>query len=213
MGKAIRAYFKGDCPAGERFNGIPVQDKENPGNSYVTWDSGWEIPAGIFSRFTVWDIWPAENIRELGVYNHKSARAELDKSVNGGISCYTLAMSGTELNDLLELNRMIRAGKIRPTESWEAQQIPSDLDTLNEEIEKLGVEVRNMIKERDRLLAENAILTAQKHDLEFTVADLRIDAALIRRLLGLPWYKQLGYIREIRLRHHETPPTLPPAAT
>lgn len=209
MGKAIRAYFKGDCPTGVKFNGIPVQDVENPGNSYVTWDSGWEIPAGIFSRFTVLDIWPAENIRELGVYNHKSARAELDKSVNGGISCYTLALSGTELNDLLELDRMIRAGKIRPTESWEARQTPSETDELLAELEKIRAEF-------DEIARERVVLTAGLAKLRDENRALQAKAERVQYLCNLPWYKWLLHICEIyRVLHHRdaSSTTMPPAAT
>ncbi len=72
---------------------------------------------------TLWDYPPMCPHRERGVYRHGSAEAVLDLGKIGGNPYAKIQVSATNMDDAQMLWRMIRAGSIRPAESFEKEQV------------------------------------------------------------------------------------------
>ena len=61
--------------------------------------------------------------RIMGVYVHKSATATVDIGFSGRKEKYAVKIRGKKMEDVRELYRLIRNGKILPKESWEQEQM------------------------------------------------------------------------------------------
>ncbi len=84
--------------------------------------------------------------RELGIYNHESAQAEVEiQSVGKDRLGYMAKVRGTKLEDCRELVRKIKTGVIRPTESYDGSQQGMSRQDLEKEFRRTTdlVERRN----------------------------------------------------------------------
>jgi len=74
----------------------------------------------LVDEISFYDRIPRRPERAIGIYKHEDAEAELDRS--GEAVSYGLRIRGKSMKNMLELYRRIRAGKITPRESWDAEQ-------------------------------------------------------------------------------------------
>ncbi|QQG46452.1 MAG: hypothetical protein HYY55_01230 [Candidatus Niyogibacteria bacterium] len=82
----------------------------------------------------------ADTQREIGIYRHKSAEAEVDKSGGGRM----IRIRAKRMEDLLELYRKIRVGSIRPEQSYEGQQGGMSRAELEAELGRMQSGTRNL---------------------------------------------------------------------
>lgn len=73
----------------------------------------------LVAEISFYDRIPRYPERIAGIYKYKDAEAELDRK--GEIRSYGLRIRGKSIENILELYRKIRAGKITPAESWDAE--------------------------------------------------------------------------------------------
>ena len=89
-----------------------------------------DIPALItemIKEVSLYEIIPPQPKKTAGRYVNKDASAIVDICDRG----YSIQIRGKRMEDVRELYRLIRSGKIRPKESWEEEQIrKGDLPTL-----------------------------------------------------------------------------------
>ncbi|TSC59749.1 MAG: hypothetical protein LiPW15_769 [Parcubacteria group bacterium LiPW_15] len=100
------------------------------------------IPGGLedaCEEVTLHEFFPMLAKRETGIYRHKSAEAELDEQHMGGKNRidYAFSASAKNIGDAKELLRLVRAGGIRPSESYETPQGGMSRKDLEAEVERL----------------------------------------------------------------------------
>ncbi len=76
-------------------------------------------------------------VREIGIYIHKTARAEVGMATVERGSAYTVDIKAKNLDDLKELYDLIRAGTIHATESHEGPQQGKTRAKLEAELKKV----------------------------------------------------------------------------
>lgn len=89
--------------------------------------------------------------RESGIYSHESAEAEVDLNKTAENNLAKVQIRAKKIVDLLELYHKIRAGSIRPEQSYEVQQsgmsraeLEKELDHANRDLEILKTELEQM---------------------------------------------------------------------
>lgn len=83
------------------------------------------VPAAVVNmvdEISFWDYIPSHPKREAGVYHHASAEAEVQPYSDGKGNKNQVRVIAKKMGDVVELLRMIKAGSIRPDESYEGQQ-------------------------------------------------------------------------------------------
>lgn len=97
--------------------------------------------AGVVAEVSLQCDFPASlGERETGIYEHESAEGVLDLEFqdNGMMEesreIYTLKIKGANMEDILELQRLIRTAKISPAESYEVSPENVELKELMESI-------------------------------------------------------------------------------
>lgn len=75
--------------------------------------------------------------REMGIYRHESAEAEIDAESAGGKPMYVVRIKAKRMENLLELFHKIKIGSIRPEESYEGQQNGMSRAELEAELERM----------------------------------------------------------------------------
>lgn len=73
-------------------------------------------------KMTAIHFFPGEPHRTLGEYVRDETRAYVDRNTHEGLKIYIV---GPNLEAIFQLYTDIRAGKITPTVSWEAEQRPA----------------------------------------------------------------------------------------
>ena len=99
-------------------------------------------------EFSFFETIPTRPSREKGVYCHESAEAELELDPHGKIAVYKVKITGKKIEDVRSLFRRIKAGSIRPKESYDGQQngfsrveLEADLERVQMGLEKLRKEL------------------------------------------------------------------------
>lgn len=88
--------------------------------------------------------------REAGIYHYKSAEAEVEMSKIGGTKKYHVHIKAKEMKDVLELFRRIRAGSIRPDESYEGEQSGMSRKELEAQLKEAKESTEELGREYDR---------------------------------------------------------------
>jgi hypothetical protein len=125
--------------------------------------------------------------RELGIYNHESAQAEVEiQSMGKDRLGYMAKVRGTKLEDCRELVRQIKAGLIRPTESYEGSQqgmsrqdLEKELGRVTDLVERQAPELedtRNRLAQSESLNREHVDRLNGLCD-KLRIADGRVRAA------------------------------------
>lgn len=83
-------------------------------------DSIPELVKDIVEEISFYDSIPACPTRMRGVYVYQDATATVDK--RDSQDYYEVRIRGKKMESVCELYRLIRAGKIKPKESWEEKQ-------------------------------------------------------------------------------------------
>lgn len=126
--------------------------------------------AGEVSYYTVLESLSLEPKRETGVYR-SAGGVEATLERNG--SCYFFFSKHESIDGINVLLRQIRAGQIRPVESWEKPQVPMSPAAKDETEKKL-----------DDLRRAHASLQAEHADLERRF-DAHLDKTLRQKLREL----------------------------
>lgn len=71
--------------------------------------------------------------REMGIYRHESAEAEVELELGNKNPEYQIKINGKKMEDIHALLRMIKSGSIRPTESYERAQDGKSCKELEDE--------------------------------------------------------------------------------
>jgi len=146
MGQQIRVYLNAQdeevSESGE-YKGLRV-DKDKGLFYTKEFDFGDDIPDELLEHIafvSVYETFVIRSTRVTGIYSDETkfgdATGELDLVVSrdGGRSHYLLKVRGTKFDQVCKLYRAIRAGTIRPSESWEDKQGGMSRQELEEELE------------------------------------------------------------------------------
>lgn len=122
-----------------------------------------EAASPFISRFSYHECFPLNPKRETGVYTQEGTEAEL--SVNN--SNYFVQLRGVGREQIKRLLRAIRAGTIRPTESWEGQQTGCSKAELEQKLaqsEAARTDLSSDLADRTTRLsvAETALLRSEE---------------------------------------------------
>lgn len=157
---SINVYLRGDEV--KKIQGFELRDRRSkdgqvwkeysvPGLG-LSWDKGrWffylheltdpipEVVKGLVEEITVQEVFPTHPSRVAGVYRLGDVEAVLDKPISD--NCYSLKMRGKSMENMLKLCRTIRAGTVLPDESWEREQlrtnIPPSTEPINNRLKQL----------------------------------------------------------------------------
>lgn len=131
------------------------------GQLYMAVDDDCQVPEelkGLIEYVTLRGTFPRFSDRESGVYGLGSAEAELEFD-RSGVS-FKIRMRAKNLDDIRVLLRKIKAGTIRPEESFEKpqvgktrQQLEVDLATAEAEAQRLRDQVAAFHKRTALILA------------------------------------------------------------
>ena len=141
----------------------------NKGRYYVILHPGDPVPPilkSVVDEISLYDEIPVALIRrELGLYTHESAEAEVEPTYSG--ERHIIRIRGKKMEDVVELFRLIKAGAIRPSVSYQGPQSGKSRPELEKELkqarqeleelrEKLGLSEMTLreIRERARLACE-----------------------------------------------------------
>ncbi|EKE10836.1 MAG: hypothetical protein ACD_15C00194G0007 [uncultured bacterium] len=116
--------------------------------------------------------------RELGIYRHKTAEAE----VGIGSSGYLVDMKASKLEDARELFLKIRTGEIsRPESSFEGEQNGMSRQQLEQELATISAKAGELEQQTSDLRSELSLRTAEVAVLK---AELEARNAEVHRLLS-----------------------------
>lgn len=130
-----------------------------PGEIYVAMENGrwyWStnniletVPPSIrnyVEAVSLHDEIPIPNRRETGIYAYNSATAELTKEFQRDCVILKMRISAKKIKDAIEIRQMIREGSIRPTRSFEGEQVGKSQREIREEFECLKAENEKLLK-------------------------------------------------------------------
>lgn len=155
---SINVYLKGDEIRGvEGYKATPQHDRGQTWNKHTLpgidllfekgrwfitlYDLTDAIPAvleSIVDEISVFVSLPIYSPREMGIYEHKSATAEIDTDNLGGkTDKFRLKIITKTMEDARELIEQFRCGTIRPKLSYEASQGGKSYAELEAEVERI----------------------------------------------------------------------------
>lgn len=167
-----------------------------------------EFFAEYVEKLTLREIMFGGVKRETGIYQHKSAKAELSFDMLGGERITRIAIEAKKLEDLREILVRIQAGEIRPVQSYEgpqdgmsAEEKAAELNRLNNELAR----VEKALKDSCREIVKQKEATAEAEEMA-EATKIRL-AAIFRKLIDwrclklrasiLPLQRTKSVIKEI----------------
>ena len=90
--------------------------------------SGIELPSELDRKFieniTCHDLFHIVALRRTGEYRYRKTTAVLDKTSVGKEYMYSLKITGMDLNEMHQLYRDVRGGRIWPVIDYESEMVP-----------------------------------------------------------------------------------------
>lgn len=93
--------------------------------------------ADLVEEISFYDFISSSPKREAGFYRHASAEAELEPYLDGKNNKLHIRIRAKKMEDIVDLSRRIKAGSIRPKESYEGQQSGMSRAELEADMEHL----------------------------------------------------------------------------
>ena len=181
---------KKDGGSWKQFTLSGINLSYDKGRFYICLDQPTEkissLLADIVDEVSFWEWFPSDPAREVGIYNHKSAEAEVESPRENSVRVRIIAK---KMEDLLELYRKIRIGSIRPTKSYEGEQDGMSKVQLEKELKRLQGEKTELEEKLEILQGENteldgklAVLTEKAEKANWLSRCTRWLVALFRKL-------------------------------
>ncbi|MDO8469583.1 MAG: hypothetical protein Q7S84_01000 [bacterium] len=120
-----------------------------------------EIPESLMEYvvgFSLHETVVKTGTREAGIYKHETAEAEVEFSqYDARRESYIVKITGEKMGDVRELFHKIKAGSVRPDESYEGEQLGLSRKELEVVLERVTAELEQITAQQDSLakLARN----------------------------------------------------------
>lgn len=122
-----------------------------------------EILADLVEEITYHDIFLAAPVsRERGLYRFGSAEGKLEFNGDGRIPEYKIKISAKTIDDIRELDRRIKAGSIRPEESYEGAQNGMSRADLEKKLEEAQKACETLSRQNTALMISEKTSEAQR---------------------------------------------------